>query len=470
MKNAMDYRILSLVLVLSVAALHGRSDRASAQPSGTGNPVLEAYIMEGLQSNQALKQRRLDYATDLAALKEARGLFFPDLSLNARYTVARGGRVIEFPVGDLLNPVYSTLNILTGSEQFPQVENEEFPFFRPTEHETKLSLVQPIFSTEVIRNYQIRRHYTEISRIDMDRYSRELVKEISKAYYGFQKSYQLVWLADTSISLVEENLRVSRSLYANDKVTIDEVYRSEAELSRVEVQLAQARNLLEASRAYFNFLLNRDLGAPIEIYNTEPEPVIMSVEQASLAALQNREEIRQIEEYQILNQRITDLYRGNNIPGLFGMVDYGFQGEEYRFSGEDDFVMASLVMKWNLFQGTVNRHKVRQSKIAGAKLTEQLAEAKQQIRLEVINHYYAAQAGYESVQAAGKQTRSARRAYDLISRKYSEGQASLLELMDARTSLTSATANLIIARSEYYSSLADLECATSAFQSEKYQQ
>ena len=78
------------------------------------NPVLQEYITEGLQSNQGLKQVKLDYAANLSALKEARGLFFPDLSLNARYTVADGGRTIEFPVGDMLNPVYSTLNVLTG--------------------------------------------------------------------------------------------------------------------------------------------------------------------------------------------------------------------------------------------------------------------------------------------------------------------------------------------------------------------
>ena len=41
-------------------------------------------------------------------------MFLPDISMNARYTVARGGRIIEFPVGDLLNPVYITLNMLTA--------------------------------------------------------------------------------------------------------------------------------------------------------------------------------------------------------------------------------------------------------------------------------------------------------------------------------------------------------------------
>ncbi len=432
------------------------------------NPVLEKYIMEGLESNQGLKQRQLDYAVNLAALKEARGLFFPDVSFNARYTMAEGGRMIEFPVGDLLNPVYSTLNMLTGTSSFPQIENETFPFYRRTEQETKLSLVQPIFNSDLIQNYHIKKQYTEIAQIDVDHYKLELVKEISKAYYEYQKAHNLVALADTSLALVAENLRVSQRLFENDKVTVDAVYRSESELSRVEVQRAQANNMLEASRAYFNFLLNRDLSTPVELLMEIPVQPVISLEEASLQALQNRLELNQIKQYQQLNKHLTSMHRGNNIPGLFGVVDYGIQGENYQVTTDDDFILASLVMRWTLFKGTANHQKVQQSKIEGEKLEELYSQTQAQIRLEVINHYYGLQAAYESVQSAGKQTRSASRAYQLIDRKYAEGQSSLLELIDARTSLTNAAANSIIAQSEYFSSLADFEYAMGANGLEKY--
>ena len=433
------------------------------------NPILERYIHEGLQSNLALKQRQLDYAVQLSALKEAKGLFFPGVSLNARYTVAEGGRKIEFPVGDMLNPVYSTLNLLTASNLFPQIENESFAFYRPREHETKVSLVQPIFNTELIQNYKIKQNYSEIARIDVDRYKRELIKEITKAYYDYQKAYNLVELADTSFALVKENLRVSQRLFDNDKVTKDAVYRSESELSKVEVQQAQANNMLQSSIAYFNFLLNRSLDASIELASEDPLPLTVSLEDASLMALQNRDELRQIEQYQQLNHNVTKLHRGSNYPGLFGVVDYGFQGEEYRFTQDDDFLLASLVMKWNLFQGNSNHQKVQQSKIEGEKLGELYSQTEQQIKLEVINHYYALQAAFEVVQSAGKQTHSAMRAYELIDRKYSEGQSSLLELIDARTSLTSAAANLIISQSEYFIRLADFEYAMGANSLANYQ-
>jgi outer membrane protein TolC len=432
------------------------------------NSYLVSYIREGLESNKGLKQKQLDYASDLSALKEAKGMFFPDISMNARYTVARGGRTIEFPVGDMLNPVYSTLNMLTASDVFPQIENQEFAFYRPTEHETKLSLVQPIFNSDIVQNYRIKKQYVEISRIDVERYQRELIKEVTKAYYEYKKAYNLLALADTSLSLVEENLRVSQKLFENDRVTKDAVYRSESELSKVEVQRAQANNLVEASRAYFNFLLNRTLTEPVELMPESPVPPLVPLEDATRLALQNRNELQQIEGYKRLNQYVTSLQKGKNIPGVFGVVDYGFQGEQYRFTSEDDFMLASLVMKWNLFQGNVNRQRVHQSRIESEKLEELYMQTEQQISLEVLDNFYGLQAAYESVKSAGKQTSSAIRAYELINRKYMEGQTSLLELIDARTNVTSAAANSIVATSEYYSRLADFEYAMGANGLENY--
>jgi len=424
------------------------------------NPVLDQYISEGIRSNLGLKQKKLDYATNLAALKGARGLFFPEVSIQARYTVARGGRIISLPVGDLLNPVYSTLNLLTASDLFPQIENEEFRFYRLHEHETKISVLQPIFNAEIIHNYRIRKKQAEIAGIDINRYMRELVEEITRAYYDYQKAFNLVRLADTTLLLVRENLRVSRRLFENDKVTIDAVYRSESELSKVEAEQARANNLLKSSQAYFNFLLNRSMDAPVELVEEVPEPVLLSLEEARLLALGHREELRQMEQYRQLNQQVVALHRGKNLPGLFGSFDYGFQGEEYSFTGEDDFLLASLVMRWELFQGAANRQKVQQARIEGEKLKELQAETRKQILLEVINNYYALQAAYESVQAALKQKRSAARAYKLIRRKYTEGTSPLLELIDARTSMTTASANLIIARSDYFSRLAEFQSAT----------
>jgi outer membrane protein TolC len=424
------------------------------------NPVLEEYIAGGLESNHALRQRQLDYSISLAALKEARGLFFPEISANARYTVADGGRVIEFPVGDLLNPVYNTLNMLTSSQNFPQIENEEFNFYRAKEHETKLSLVQPIFKSDIIHNARIRKAYLELSAIDIKQYKRELVKEIKTAYYTYQQSDALRNLADSTMVLVEENLRVNRSLYNNDLRTIDAVYRAEAEVSKVAVERARAMQQLSASRAYFNFLLNRPLDSDITLHQEEPKVFLFSLDEGQAQAVSSREELSMIKQYRSVNEHLLRLHKGAGLPDLFAAVDYGFQGGEYTFTGDDDFVLASVVFRWTLFQGLTNRNKIAQTRLEGEKLASVLQETEMKIRMEVMNNYYAVLASHEAVTAANKQLLSAKSAFRLIDRKYREDRASLLEYIDARTNYTNARSNLIISTNAYFIRLAEFEYAT----------
>ena len=78
--------------------------------AGAQESPLKAYIHTALESNVALQRQGLSYEKSLAALEEAKALFFPRLSIQARYSVARGGRAFTIPIGDLMNPVYQNLN------------------------------------------------------------------------------------------------------------------------------------------------------------------------------------------------------------------------------------------------------------------------------------------------------------------------------------------------------------------------
>ena len=72
--------------------------------------VLDTYIKEGLANNLVLQDKNASLEQSLLALKDAKSFFIPSVDFGASYTLAEGGRTIAFPVGDLLNPVYSTLN------------------------------------------------------------------------------------------------------------------------------------------------------------------------------------------------------------------------------------------------------------------------------------------------------------------------------------------------------------------------
>jgi len=420
--------------------------------------VLKEYIKQGLENNLALQQKEATYRQSLEALKEARGLFFPEISLNARYTVSEGGRVIEFPAGDLMNPVYTTLNQLTGSNMFPLAENQQIRFLRPTEHETKLRMIQPVFNADLYYNAKIKMELTVSEQISVGQYKRELVAEIKKAYYTVGMTESLLAMLRETRLLLLENVRVNTRLFENSKITRDILLRSQTELSKFDQQLQIAVKNRKVAAAYFNFLLNRDLTDTI----LTESPVMMSLpadvqDNYSRQALQNREEIKNLEHYGRISDLNIQMNRSSGLPELFILADYGFQGEKYEFTGSQDYMQASVVLSWDLFSGFRNKARIRQALIQKETFERRLDETKNQIQLQVINAMNELKTAEAGITAAEKQTSSAREGFRLVSRKYEEGQASLIEFVDARTTLTQAEENLIISRYNYLISHAEFE-------------
>ena len=326
--------------------------------------TLDKYINEGLVNNLALKQKEVNYLKSIEVLKQARALFFPDISLNARYTAAEGGRVIDFPVGTMLNPVYQSLNYLLDQDLFPDISNLEFAFYRPTEHETKIRLAQPIVDTKIIYNQKINKEMSRAVMADAGAYKRQLVAEIKTAYFNYLKTLKLLQLVDDTRELLVENIRVNESLFDNNVVTIDNVYRSRAELSKLERQEAEAWKNHEVARAYFNFLLNRPFESTILAdikYDSITQTLML--DELSDHAVVNREELEMLRSYSRVAESNLSMNQMNKLPNLYAVVDYGFQGRNYEFNMRQDYLFASLIFRWDLFHGFENKARIGEARI-----------------------------------------------------------------------------------------------------------
>ena len=412
---------------------------------------IDEYVRIGLDNNLALKQKEFNYDKSVHALKEARGMFFPSLSLEARYSRAGGGREIEFPVGDILNPVYSTLNQLIGSQSFPQLDNELIPFLREKEHETKLRLVQPVFQYSLFSNYNIKDELNKSTKEELESYKQELKKEIKIAYYQYIQASEIKDLYNSTMDLVNENVRVSQVLFDNDLATRDIIYRSKAEKLKIEQNLASATQKHLLARSYFNFLLNRDLEATIDVTKSNELPVVTTdIKDAETQALNQRREIRQLTYAVNASQDFVGLTSANYYPHLNIVFDYGFQGAEYRFGDEDDYWMASAVLSWNLFNGFQDYEKRQQAQMDNKILRIQLQQLKENIRLQVKDSFHALDTAKKNYESAREQENYSNESFKIISKKYEQGLASQIELIDARVNMTNSKIDTVI---NYYNYL-----------------
>ncbi len=71
-----------------------------------------------------------------------------------------------------------------------------------------------------------------------------------------------------------------------------------------------------------------------------------------------REEITMLENYSSANDYLISMNQSQKLPTLYGAVDYGFQGAEYKFNSDNDYVLASVVLRWNLWHGFENNAKI----------------------------------------------------------------------------------------------------------------
>ena len=438
-----------MLRILSLFFLTAFLSSVSAQED-----VLTNYIKYGLENNLSMKQKEFSLQKSLAELSEARGYFFPSIGINARYTRAGGGRTFDIPIGDLMNPVYQALNIPI------RLQNEQINFFREKEQETKISLVQPIFQPAIYYNYKIKSNLSDIQEFEKEIFTRTLISEIKSAYYNYLKTLQLEKLLNDTKLLLQENLRVSQSLFDNDKVTKDVVYRAETELRGLEQQITEAENSKKLAQSYFNFLLNKPLEESIIIMEAENDfSEVYNIEDLEDSALRNREELQQLGLAVETADNTAGLSRSNFFPGISLAVDYGFQGEQYRFKDEDDFWMASVVLQWNLFNGFRDNAKIEQAEMQKNEYQTKYDEVVNRIKLEVRQALYDFQVVKKSIITAGQRLKSALKTFEIVNKKYSEGIASQIEFIDARTTKTQAEINMIITKYDYQIKLALLEKA-----------
>ena len=439
---------------------------AGPVPGWAGAPpphpaVVERCVAEAWASNLALQREALDVDTARARLEAARGLYWPRLDFAARYTRADGGRTIDLPVGDLLNPVYGTLNQLLGASRFPTVDNESIPLLRDREQETKLRLLQPLYRPEIARGVDVAKATVASREASLAAYRRELRLEVERAYYRWFQAGRAGEVLAAAQALVDEALRVNRSLVANGAETEDAVLRATAEVGTVRQQVVAAEADRDLAQSYLNFLLNRPADTTVEeVPAAELEAMNRSVRAFAVDAPdagRRREELSALDAAVRAAEAGERAARAARGPSVALAVESGIQGESYRIDRNSSYTQTSLVADWNLFDRDQSRSRIREAANVRRKLENQSEEATRQIALQGRDARRRLAAAVASLDAAEMRLAAARGAFEMAARREREGLVNQLGFLDARNALTSAELNQAMAQAALFMAYAELD-------------
>jgi len=419
------------------------------------------YIEEGLANNLVMKQKNIGLQQSLLALKEAKSWFYPSAGFIGDYSWAEGGRTIEFPVGDLLNPVYSTLNQLTESQNFPQVENADIQLMPKNFYDARIRVLYPLVNTDRHYNYQIRKQGIRMAEYEIETYRQELTHDIETAYYNYCLAVDASKIFESALELVRRNLKINESLVRNGKGLAANVLRAESETEVITSRLRETENQQKNARSWFNFLLNRPLDDTIT-YESLPLPSDLPEAVSVTPVTNNRSELRELGTAITIRQSELSMNRNYAIPKVNTFIDLGSQASDWKFDDKSRYLMAGLQITVPIFSGFRNRIKISSTKLELDDLAIRSENTVKQFNVAAGVARNNLNTAIVNLGSSEKQFRSAQAYFNLVDKGYAEGINSLIEFMDARNQLTASEIQVKLNRYKVLSAYADLKRQTAS--------
>ncbi|WP_421942498.1 TolC family protein [Pedobacter sp.] len=431
---------------------------------GFAQEVLDNYVTEAFKNNIVLQQKNISLEKAQYTLKTAKSLFLPTVEFSTSWSTADGGRNIPLPLGDLLNPVYSTLNQLTATNNFPLMENQSINFLPKNYYDAKVRTTVAIINTDLGFNKKISEQQVVLQEFEVQIYKRDLVKNIKTAYYNYLNALQAVDVYKSGLQLANEGLRVNEKLLEGGKGLPAYVLRSKSEVENVKAQVVSAEQQVVNARMYFNFLLNRNPEDKIET-NFDDKAGLAKTESliADLTLSSAREELKALNQVIDINKTALKMNRQFAVPKLGAFVDLGSQSEGFHFNDQTRYYMVGLQLDIPIFAGNRNNYKIKQTNldIRNAELNANLVS--QQLNLTAKTAQNNLRSAYQTYQSSLKQYEAASSYQRLIEKGFKAGTNSFIETVDARNQYTSAQLLVNINRFKVLSAMADVERETATY-------
>jgi outer membrane protein len=418
--------------------------------------ILSQYILEGLENNLVLNEKNIELERSLLALKDAKSFFLPSVDFGTSYNLAEGGRTIDIPIGNLLNGVYSTLNQLTGTNNFPQLENISEQFLPHDFYDARFRVSMPLLNKDINYQKQIREKQVILSEYEIQIYQANLIQDIKLAYYSYCTAYTAIDLIKSSKGLVEQNLKDTQSLLENGKGLPSAVLRAESEIENINALLIEAESRKSNAANYVNFLLNRPITSEV-IFEKQVAHITHLGGLLEEEDISQRPELLQLATAESIQETIIKSGKDYWVPKINTFADLGSQGFGWQVSKNGAYGLFGLNLSVPIYQGGRNRNQILRSELGLQSVQNQKSLLSNKLSLELQLTKNEIRTNQAALRSAEKKLESSAAYFRLVDRGFKEGANSLIEFIDARNQFTQASLQQTINSYSLLKSLAILE-------------
>lgn len=431
--------LLSMSVVLS----------ATAQ---TSHLTFNDALLLGFEHNPVIVAA--DYAEQAAHRERqaAIGLFMPKVAIKGAYTHLNKDIKID------LNPMLSSLSPLLGEGAAALGLDLSYPLQRRNSAFLGGDVEVPIFAGGKIWTANKAAKINEERTRQQSRQVRSaLMTEIVERYFGVELARQGVAIREEAVRVVEQHLHDVALLEKEGMAVASERLYAEYRLAEAERDLQRARLQLEtAQRA-----LQTSLGVEQEVMPLTPMFLLPQIESLdyflSMAELHNPQlgEVNRLRELARMNVR---LQRANLMPEVVAVGGMVFCN--HQLSPLVPRAAMGIGLNFNIFDGLNKEYKFSAARLQLRRAEALEQSAAQDVALLVESLYNEVQSVLATVSAVERSERFAEEFLRAKSVAFSDGMATVTDVVDAALALSRAKLERVQTAYEFDVALARLLCAS----------
>lgn len=414
MRKMRLYKAAVSLLLLAAFAVAEESGSESL-PCEIG---LRAACMLALTNNPVIQAMREQIIQQDGALIEAHASMYPRLTAGGQYMTFDTGRLQSFGEGFSADPSRWDGSVDLGLTIFSGGRNNQYV---KAEQARLLSIGSSVVVSE-----------------------EALLVAVHKAYYEAWLSDQRVDVQKEAISVLEEQLQVTKNRF---NAGVGEKY----DVTQAEVALANARPpLIRAlnDRRRSTDRLQEIIGLPYPAGVDASGIKLQSLSDSNLtgielgdaldAAMKNRPEIKRAMYDHETAQREIKLMQREQSPVVDIFANYGAESDMFGAGAYLEGWSTGVRLNWSLFDGGIQRGKVQQARSRARQVEFRRTELGLAIEGEVRKAYYDQQEASAILEVSEKVILQARESLQLARNRYKAGKGTQLEVLESQLQLTRA--------------------------------
>lgn len=421
---------------------------------------LQGCLKFALENNHNIRKAQFDKEKSAQARQEIFGALLPQVSGtgNLNYNIQKSRFIMPNFMNEFLPPGMQDPN----AAKYMTIE-------MGTNYTSGIgaALNQQIVNLSLFNAVDIARTAEELTSLAAEAREEDVISQTANLFYAIQATEYAAGMFGRSIEIMDSVLISMETSYASGLIRKVDLDRLKVTRTNMSTQRASVINAVEVQKNLLKLQMGMDISEQLEIEKINPE--IFDI-QANIGDFQDFDPNLQTS-YKMLNrqQNLQQLQKKaaiyENFPVLTAMINYNYTGvsDEF-FRGETNYwfgsSMAALNLRIPLFGGLSRSSKIKQANFELLKVREDEAILKQSLSMAHKNALLKLEDSRNAIQIQKTNMAMAEEVYRVTERNYSQGIASMSDVLNSNSSLIQAQMSYADALNNFMKAYVELRKAS----------